>query len=296
MARAAITNLANEDGLRRYLGEIKHLPMLTLGQEQALAKRWRDDNDPEAAHQLVLSHLRLVAKIAMRYRGYGLPMSEVISEGSIGLIKAVNRFEPERGFRLATYAIWWIKASIREYVLRSWSLVKVGTTPNQKKLFFNLRRLKARLSALDDGDLRPEHVEFIASNLGVTEQEVVYMNSRMDGDRSLNAPLRGQAEGQWQDLLVEGEDSQEYKFVQFEEASGRHRALIDLLGVLNTRERRILEARRLADDPRSLADFSSEFGVSRERVRQIEMRAFEKLQNAVKVTYAKRDAPRSLSV
>ncbi|CAH2406055.1 RNA polymerase sigma factor RpoH [Mesorhizobium escarrei] len=295
MARAAATSLTSEGGLSRYLERIKHLPMLTPEQEQALARRWREHNDAEAAHQLVVSHLRLVAKIAMRYRGYGLPMSEVISEGSIGLIKAVDRFEPERGLRLATYAMWWTKASIREYVLRSWSLVKMGTTPNQKKLFFNLRRLKARISALDDGDLHPDQVGLIASSLGVTEQEVVYMNGRMGGDTSLNAPLRGHAEGEWQDLLVEDEDNQEYKLVQVEEASSRHRALIDSLGVLNARERRILEARRLADNPRSLGDLSSEFGVSRERVRQIEMRAFEKLQHAVKVVYAKRDEPRPLS-
>lgn len=296
MQRSATTILTGEGGLSRYLEKIKHLPMLTPEQEQALAKRWREHNDPEAAHQLVVSHLRLVAKVAMRYRGYGLPISEVISEGSIGLIKAVDRFEPERGLRLATYAMWWIKASIREYVLRSWSLVKMGTTPNQKKLFFNLRRLKARISALDDGDLHPDQVELIATSLGVTEQEVVYMNSRMGGDASLNSPLRGQAEGEWQDLLVEGDDNQEYKLVQVEEASSRHRALIDSLGVLNARERRILEARRLADDPRSLADLSSEFGISRERVRQIEMRAFEKLQNAVKVVYAKRAETQALPV
>ncbi len=288
MQRAATTILTGEGGLGRYLEKIKHLPMLTPEQEQALAKRWREHNDPEAAHQLVVSHLRLVAKVAMRYRGYGLPISEVMSEGSIGLVKAVDRFEPERGLRLSTYAMWWIKASIREYVLRSWSLVKMGTTPNQKKLFFNLRRLKARISALNDGDLHPDQVELIATRLGVTEQEVVYMNSRMGGDASLNFPLRGQAEGEWQDLLVEGEDNQEYKLVQVEEDSSRHRALIDSLGVLNARERRILEARRLADDPRSLADLSSEFGISRERVRQIEVRAFEKLQNAVKVVYEKR--------
>jgi len=295
MARAATAGLTSEGGLNRYLDRIKHIPMLTLEQEQALARRCREHNDPEAAHQLVVSHLRLVAKIAMRYRGYGLPMSEVISEGSIGLIKAVHRFEPERGLRLATYAIWWIKASIREYVLRSWSLVKMGTTPSQKKLFFNLRRLKAHISVLDDGDLHPDQVELIASSLGVAEQEVVYMNRRMGGDTSLNAPLRGQAEGEWQDLLVEEDDNQEHRIVQVEEASSRHRALIDSLGVLNARERRILEARRLADDPRSLGDLSSEFGVSRERVRQIEMRAFEKLQNAVKVVYAKRDEPQPLS-
>jgi RNA polymerase sigma-32 factor len=296
MQRAATTILTGEGGLGRYLEKIKHLPMLTPEQEQALAKRWREHNDPEAAHQLVVSHLRLVAKVAMRYRGYGLPISEVISEGSIGLIKAVDRFEPERGLRLATYAMWWIKASIREYVLRSWSLVKMGTTPNQKKLFFNLRRLKARISALNDGDLHPDQVELIATSLGVTEQEVVYMNSRMGGDASLNSPLRGQAEGEWQDLLVEGEDNQEYKLVQVEEDSSRHKALIDSLDVLNARERRILEARRLADDPRSLADLSSEFGISRERVRQIEMRAFEKLQNAVKVVYANRTETQALSV
>ncbi|UVK40719.1 RNA polymerase sigma factor RpoH [Mesorhizobium sp. AR10] len=295
MARATTTFLASEGGLIRYLEKIKHLPMLTPEQEQQLAKRWREHNDPEAAHQLVVSHLRLVAKIAMRYRGYGLPMSEVISEGSIGLIKAVDRFEPERGHRLATYAMWWIKASIREYVLRSWSLVKMGATPSQKKLFFNLRRLKARISAIDDGDLHPDQVELIASNLGVTEQEVVYVNRRMSGDTSLNAPLRGQEQGEWQDLLVEGEDNQEYKLVQLEEVSSRHRALMDSLGVLNARERRILEARRLADDRRSLGDLSCEFGISRERVRQIEMRAFEKLQDAVKVVYAKRGEARALS-
>ncbi len=292
MPRPATTNLSSEIGLRRYLDAIKHLPMLTQEQEQSLAKCWREHNDLEAAHRLVVSHLRLVAKVAMRYRGYRLPMSEIISEGSIGLVKAVNRFEPERGFRLATYAVWWIKAAIQEYVLRSWSLVKMGTTPNQRKLFFNLRQLKARLAALEDYDLHADQVEFIANKLGVTEQEVVYMNSRMSGDTSLNAPLRGRAEGEWQDLLVEGEDNQEHKLVQIEEASNRHRALVDSLGVLNEREQRVLEARRLADNPRSLADLSSEFGVSRERVRQIEVRAFEKLQNAVKVVYAKRDAMR----
>jgi RNA polymerase sigma-32 factor len=211
------------------------------------------------------------------------------------LIEAVNRFEPERGLRLATYAIWWIKACIREYVLRSWSLVKMGTTPSQRKLFFNLRRLKARISALDDGDLRPDQVKLIAGSLGVAEKEVVYMNRRMGGDTSLNTPLRGQTEGEWQDLLVEDEDNQEHKIVQVQETSSRHRALIDSLGVLDARERRILEARRLAEDPRSLGDLSSEFGVSRERVRQIEMRAFEKLQNAVKLVCAKGEETQPMS-
>jgi RNA polymerase sigma-32 factor len=292
MASAALPILASEGGLARYLDEIKRFPMLEPQQEYMLAKRWREQGDREAAHQLVTSHLRLVAKIAMGYRGYGLPMSEVVSEGNVGLMQAVKRFEPERGFRLATYAMWWIKASIQEYILRSWSLVKMGTTANQKKLFFNLRRAKSRISALDEGDLRPDQVKQIATKLGVTEQDVVDMNRRLGGDASLNAPLREQGEGEWQDWLVDDEDNQEHKLVEAEEASNRHVALIDALGVLNARERRIFEARRLADDPMTLEDLSAEFGVSRERVRQIEVRAFEKVQNAVKAAYAKREVAR----
>ncbi|HEV3246955.1 MAG TPA: RNA polymerase sigma factor RpoH [Beijerinckiaceae bacterium] len=292
MASAALPILSSEGGLARYLDEIKKFPMLEPQQEYMLAKRWREHGDREAAHQLVTSHLRLVAKIAMGYRGYGLPMSEVVSEGNVGLMQAVKRFEPERGFRLATYAMWWIKASIQEYILRSWSLVKMGTTANQKKLFFNLRRAKSRISALDEGDLRPDQVKQIAVKLGVTEQDVVDMNRRLGGDASLNAPLREQGEGEWQDWLVDDEDNQEHKLVEAEEASNRHDALIDALSVLNPRERRIFEARRLAEDPITLEDLSAEFGVSRERVRQIEVRAFEKVQNAVKTAYAKRELAR----
>ncbi|MBV8426835.1 MAG: RNA polymerase sigma factor RpoH [Hyphomicrobiales bacterium] len=292
MASAALPILSSEGGLARYLDEIKKFPMLEPQQEYMLAKRWREHGDREAAHQLVTSHLRLVAKIAMGYRGYGLPMSEVVSEGNVGLMQAVKRFEPERGFRLATYAMWWIKASIQEYILRSWSLVKMGTTANQKKLFFNLRRAKSRISALDEGDLRPEQVKQIATKLGVTEQDVVDMNRRLGGDASLNAPLREQGEGEWQDWLVDDEDNQEHKLVEAQEASNRHDALIDALSVLNARERRIFEARRLAEEPMTLEDLSTEFGVSRERVRQIEVRAFEKVQNAVKTAYAKRELAR----
>jgi RNA polymerase sigma-32 factor len=285
--------LSSEGGLARYLDEIKRFPMLEPQQEYMLAKSWREHGDREAAHKLVTSHLRLVAKIAMGYRGYGLPMSEVVSEGNVGLMQAVKRFEPERGFRLATYAMWWIKASIQEYILRSWSLVKMGTTANQKKLFFNLRRAKSRISALDEGDLRPDQVKLIATKLGVTEQDVVDMNRRLGGDASLNAPLREQGEGEWQDWLVDDEDNQEHKLVESEEASNRHDALIDALAVLNPRERRIFEARRLAEEPMTLEDLSTEFGVSRERVRQIEVRAFEKVQSAVKAAYAKRESVRA---
>jgi len=289
MASAALPMLSTEGGLARYLDEIKRFPMLEPQQEYMLAKRWREHGDREAAHQLVTSHLRLVAKIAMGYRGYGLPMSEVVSEGNVGLMQAVKRFEPERGFRLATYAMWWIKASIQEYILRSWSLVKMGTTANQKKLFFNLRRAKSRISALDEGDLRPDQVSQIATKLGVSEQDVVDMNRRLSGDASLNAPLREQGEGEWQDWLVDDEDNQEHKLVENGEATNRHEALVDALSVLNPRERRIFEARRLAEEPMTLEDLSAEFGVSRERVRQIEVRAFEKVQNAVKAAYAKRE-------
>jgi RNA polymerase sigma-32 factor len=296
MASAALPMLSSEGGLARYLDEIKRFPMLEPQQEYMLAKRWREHGDREAAHKLVTSHLRLVAKIAMGYRGYGLPMSEVVSEGNVGLMQAVKRFEPERGFRLATYAMWWIKASIQEYILRSWSLVKMGTTANQKKLFFNLRRAKSRISALDEGDLHPDQVKLIASKLGVTEQDVVDMNRRLGGDASLNAPLREQGEGEWQDWLVDDDDNQEHKLVEHEEASNRHDALVDALSVLNARERRIFEARRLAEDPMTLEDLSAEFGVSRERVRQIEVRAFEKVQSAVKAAYAKREVAKTAAL
>jgi RNA polymerase sigma-32 factor len=283
--------LANEGGLSRYLDEIRKFPMLEPSEEYMLAKRWREHGDREAAHKLVTSHLRLVAKIAMGYRGYGLPISEVVSEGNVGLMQAVKRFEPDKGFRLATYAMWWIKAAIQEYILRSWSLVKMGTTANQKKLFFNLRKAKGRISALEEGDLRPEQVKQIATQLGVTEQDVVDMNRRLGGDASLNAPLREEGEGEWQDWLVDDRASQESVLAAEEEGQNRLQALRDALSVLNPRERRIFEARRLADDPMTLEDLSAEFGVSRERVRQIEVRAFEKVQEAVKKNLARIEAP-----
>ncbi len=281
---AALPVLANEGGLSRYLDEIRRFPMLEPHEEYMLAKRWREHGDREAAHKLVTSHLRLVAKIAMGYRGYGLPISEVVSEGNVGLMQAVKRFEPDKGFRLATYAMWWIKAAIQEYILRSWSLVKMGTTANQKKLFFNLRKAKGRISALDEGDLRPDQVKQIATQLGVTEQDVVDMNRRLGGDASLNAPLRDEGEGggEWQDWLVDQSQSQEQVLVEEEEGQNRLTALRNALSVLNPRERRIFEARRLSDDPITLEELSTEFGVSRERVRQIEVRAFEKVQEAVK--------------
>ncbi|MCK0208352.1 RNA polymerase sigma factor RpoH [Starkeya koreensis] len=283
MARSAMSLPSAEGGLNRYLAEIRRFPMLEPQEEYMLAKRWREHEDPEAAHRLVTSHLRLVAKIAMGYRGYGLPISEVISEGNVGLMQAVKRFEPDKGFRLATYAMWWIKASIQEYILRSWSLVKMGTTAAQKKLFFNLRKAKSQISALEEGDLRPDQVQQIATKLGVTEQEVIEMNRRLGGDSSLNAPLRGDVEGggEWQDWLADDHDSQEAVLVEHEEMDNRRSALSGALSVLNERERRIFEARRLSDDPMTLEDLAAEFGVSRERVRQIEVRAFEKVQKAV---------------
>jgi RNA polymerase sigma-32 factor len=261
--------------------------MLEPQEEYMLAKRWREHEDRDAAHKLVTSHLRLVAKIAMGYRGYGLPIGEVISEGNVGLMQAVKRFEPERGFRLATYAMWWIRASIQEYILRSWSLVKMGTTASQKKLFFNLRKAKSQISALDEGDLRPDQVDTIAHRLGVSKQDVIDMNRRMSGDASLNAPLREEGEGEWQDWLVDDSTSQENLLVDREEADNRHVALHQALSVLNDRERRIFEARRLTDDPITLEQLSDEFDISRERVRQIEVRAFEKVQAAVKAGMAK---------
>jgi RNA polymerase sigma-32 factor len=295
MARAAsLPILSAESGLSRYLEEIRRFPMLEPQQEYMLAKSWREHGDRDAAHKLVTSHLRLVAKIAMGYRGYGLPIAEVISEGNVGLMQAVKRFEPEKGFRLATYAMWWIKAAIQEYILRSWSLVKMGTTANQKKLFFNLRKAKSKISALEEGDMRPDQVKLIAKRLGVTEQDVIEMNRRLGGDVSLNAPIREEGDsGEWQDWLVDDSASQESRLAESEEADNRRAALTDALGVLNERERRIFEARRLADEPVTLEELAAEFGVSRERVRQIEVRAFEKVQKAVKTRVAAMEMPPS---
>ena len=284
--------ISGESGLSRYLQEIKRFPMLEPQEEYMLAKRWREHGDREAAHKLVTSHLRLVAKIAMGYRGYGLPIGEVISEGNVGLMQAVKRFEPDKGFKLATYAMWWIRASIQEYILRSWSLVKMGTTASQKKLFFNLRKAKSRISALDEGDLRNDQVESISKRLGVAKQDVIDMNRRLGGDASLNAPLREEGEGEWQDWLVDETADQESQLADRQEADTRLDALRSALTVLNPRERRIFEARRLADDPITLEELSVEFGVSRERVRQIEVRAFEKVQEAVKAGVAKAQAPK----
>ena len=293
---ATLPILANEGGLSRYLDEIRKFPMLEPDEEYMLAKSWREHGDRDAAHRLVTSHLRLVAKIAMGYRGYGLPISEVVSEGNVGLMQAVKRFEPEKGFRLATYAMWWIKAAIQEYILRSWSLVKMGTTANQKKLFFNLRKAKSKISALEEGDMRPDQVKLIAKRLGVTEQDVIDMNRRLGGDVSLNAPIRNDGDtGEWQDWLVDDAPSQERVLAESEEADNRHVALIQALDVLNERERRIFEARRLADDPITLEELAAEFGVSRERVRQIEVRAFEKVQKAVKNRVAAMEAPEKRS-
>nr|WP_246225138.1 RNA polymerase sigma factor RpoH [Pseudochelatococcus lubricantis] len=277
------------------MAEIRRFPMLEPQEEYMLAKRWKEHGDRIAAHKLVTSHLRLVAKIAMGYRGYGLPIAEVVSEGNVGLMQAVKRFEPDKGFRLATYAMWWIKAAIQEYILRSWSLVKMGTTANQKKLFFNLRKAKGQISAYEDGDLLPEHVSTIATKLGVPEKEVIDMNRRLIGDASLNAPLRQESEGEWQDWLVDDGVDQETNLVVEEEGSNRLTALREALGVLNDRERRIFEARRLRDEPVTLEELSGEFGVSRERVRQIEVRAFEKVQEAVKRGLARIENPQPVS-
>ena len=282
MASAALPVLAGELGLSRYLTEIRKFPVLEPQQEYMLAKRYREHDDSQAAHKLVTSHLRLVAKIAMGYRGYGLPIGEVVSEGNVGLMQAVKRFEPDRGFRLATYAMWWIKASIQEYILRSWSLVKMGTTANQKKLFFNLRKAKSQIQALGEGDLRPDQVATIATKLGVEEREVIEMNRRLGGDSSLNAPLRQDEDsGDWQDFLVDDGATPDSIVEESQEKDNRSIALHRALGTLNPRERRIIEARKLVDEPITLEELSSEFNVSRERVRQIEVRAFEKLQSAV---------------
>jgi RNA polymerase sigma-32 factor len=293
MARTAVLPaLKAESGLSHYLEEIRRFPMLEPQEEYMLARSWREHGDRDAAHKLVTSHLRLVAKIAMGYRGYGLPIAEVVSEGNVGLMQAVKRFEPEKGFRLATYAMWWIKAAIQEYILRSWSLVKMGTTANQKKLFFNLRKAKSKISALEEGDMRPDQVKLIAKRLGVTEQDVIDMNRRLGGDASLNAPIREEGDsGEWMDWLMDDSPSQERILADNEEKDNRHEALIGALDVLNDRERRIFEARRLADDPVTLEDLAGEFGVSRERVRQIEVRAFEKVQKAVKNRVAAMEKP-----
>jgi len=274
-------------GTTRYLEEIRRFPMLEAEEESALARRWREHGDADAAHELVTSHLRLVVKIAVGYRGYGLPVSELISEGNIGLMQAAKRFDPEQGFRFATYAMWWIKAAIHEYVLRSWSLVKMGTTANQKKLFFNLRKAKSRIAALEEGDMHPDQVKLIAQRLGVTEQDVVEMNRRLGGDVSLNAQLRDDGDsGEWQDWLVEEGSDQEAQLADSEQSENRRKALGEALSVLNKRERRIFEARRLAEDPMTLHDLAAEFGISRERVRQIEARAFQKIQRAVQIAIA----------
>ncbi len=279
----AMPALGPEQSLNRYLAEIKKFPVLTAEQEYMLAKRYAEHQDPEAAKQLVTSHLRLVAKIAMGYRGYGLPVSELISEGNIGLMQGVKKFEPDRGFRLATYAMWWIKASMQEFILRSWSLVKMGTTAAQKKLFFNLRRMKKNLDAYEDSDLHPDQVTKIATDLGVSEVEVVNMNRRMmmGGDASLNVSFNDEGEGQWQDLLEDNGPLQDQIVEEAQEAGNRHSLLLEAMDSLNDRERHILTQRRLIDDPQTLEQLSQEYGVSRERVRQIEVRAFEKLQKAM---------------
>jgi RNA polymerase sigma-32 factor len=282
MAARSLPSVGAHGGLTRYLEEIRQFPMLEPQQEYMLAKSWREHGDRDAAHELVTSHLRLVARIAMGYRGYGLPIDEVISEGNVGLMQAVKRFDPDKGFRLATYAMWWIRAAIQEYILRSWSLVKMGTTAAQKKLFFNLRKIKGQLKALEEGDLRPDQVKKIATQLGVTEEDVVSMNRRLAGDSSLNAPVRNDAEsGEWMDWLVDDTMDQETALAESEERDNRRGMLNDALEGLNARERRVFEARRLAEDPLTLEELSTEFGVSRERIRQIEVRAFEKVQKAV---------------
>ena len=292
MASHSLPSVGAHGGLTRYLEEIRQFPMLEPQEEYMLAKSWREHGDRDAAQRLVTSHLRLVARIAMGYRGYGLPIGEVVSEGNVGLMQAVKRFDPDKGFRLATYAMWWIRAAIQEYILRSWSLVKMGTTAAQKKLFFNLRKIKGQLKALDEGDLRPDQVKRIATQLGVTEEDVVSMNRRLAGDSSLNAPVRNDSEsGEWQDWLVDETMDQETALADSEEAERRRGMLNTALQNLNERERRVFEARRLAEDPLTLEELSAEFGVSRERIRQIEVRAFEKVQKAVQKAAAAAEAP-----
>ena len=291
MAASTLAVMSPEGGLSRYLAEIRRFPMLSKDEEFMLAKRWREHEDPEAAHKLVTSHLRLVAKIAMGYRGYGLPIGEVISEGNVGLMQAVKKFDPDKGFRLATYAMWWIRASIQEYILRSWSLVKMGTTAAQKKLFFNLRKAKSEISALEEGDLRPDQVRQIATKLGVLDEEVISMNRRLAGpDASLNAPLRSDSESEWQDWLAdEGAVSQEAQLADNEERTIRMALLDEAMTELTDRERHILTERRLRDDATTLEELAAQYGVSRERVRQIEVRAFEKLQKAMRAAAEERN-------
>jgi RNA polymerase sigma-32 factor len=296
MTRAAAWPiLTAESGLTRYLEEIRRFPMLGRQEEYMLAKRWREDGDRNAAHRLVTSHLRLVVKIARDYRGYGLPITDVISEGHVGLMQAVERFEPEKRFRFTTYAMWWIKAAIQAYILRSWSLVKMGTTANQRKLFFHLRKAKSKIFALDEGDMRPDQVKLIAKRLGVTEHAVIAMNRRLGGDLSLNDTIRENGDSaEWQDWLVDESPDQETALAASEDFDKRRKALSDALGILNERDRRIFEGRRLAEDPITLAELADEFGVSGERVRQIEARAFEKVQKAVKNHVAAIETPVSL--
>jgi len=289
MASTSVIPIAPEGNLSRYLQEIRRFPMLSPEEELALARRWKEEGDEKAAHKLVTSHLRLVAKIAMGYRGYGLPVGELISEGNVGMMQAVKRFDPDRGFRLATYAMWWIRAAIQEYILHSWSLVKMGTTAAQKKLFFNLRRLKAQMSALEDGDLQQEQVAKIARTLQVPEQDVVSMNRRLASpDHSLNAPVRADSEGEWQDWLVDEQETQESELAEREDMSNRRALLGEALKGLNERERHILIERRLKDEPTTLEELSQQYGISRERVRQIEVRAFEKLQKGMKTQIVER--------
>jgi len=279
----AIPRIGSEGSLSRYLQEIRKFPMLEAAEEFMLAKRWREHGDVEAAHKLVTSHLRLVAKIARGYRGYGLPVSELISEGNVGMMQAVKRFDPDRGFRFATYAMWWIRASIQEYILHSWSLVKMGTTAAQKKLFFNLRKLKGQMQAIDEGSLSPENVKHIAETLSVPESDVISMDQRLSSpDHSLNAPLRSDSEGEWLDWLVDETENQEFQLAEEEEFNNRRRLLSRAMKGLNTRERHILTERRLREDPATLEELSQQYGISRERVRQIEVRAFEKLQKSMK--------------
>src|SRR3954464_10182568 len=283
MSSRGLPALSSDAGLSRYLTEIRKFPLLEPEEEYMLAKRWKEHEDPEAARKLITSHLRLVAKIAMGYRGYGLPISEIVSEGNVGLMQAVKRFEPDRGFRLATYAMWWIRAAIQEYVLRSWSMVKMGTTAAQKKLFFNLRKAKTRIGAIEEGDLTPQHTAKLADQLGVTEREVTDMNRRLSGpDSSLNAPLRSESESEWQDWLADDTMDQETRMAEREELGDRHQLLGRAMDKLTERERDILQARRLQDEPATLEELSQKYGVSRERVRQIEVRAFEKLQRGMK--------------
>ncbi|HWB51375.1 MAG TPA: RNA polymerase sigma factor RpoH [Stellaceae bacterium] len=289
MPSLSVPSLSGEGSLTRYLQEIRKFPMLEPEEEYMLAKRWKEREDSEAAHRLVTSHLRLVAKIAMGYRGYGLPLSELISEGNVGMMQAVKRFDPDRGFRLATYAMWWIRAAIQEYILHSWSLVKMGTTAAQKKLFFNLRKLKGQLQAVEDGDLSPENLKKIATELDVPEADVISMNRRLASpDHSLNAPLRSDSEGEWQDWLVDETESQEVKLADRQELGLRRDLLEKAMTHLNERERHILGERRLKDNPTTLEDLSQQYGISRERVRQIEVRAFEKLQKAIKAAAIER--------